>query len=254
MGRRGVTSILSLVAVMLFTMLLVMLTNVVRHADDKVRMQNAVDAATYSGAAVLARGMNSIAFANHLQSETLALTALLRALDDRGSQTARQLLPVMRAVLGTPETDAPVAGDHLLPNYQREVLALFPAMAQTATHEIAMRHGLPQGRLPAGLSQARTAPPSQFGSRGTQPGMLWQSGAWRLAQSMKPIRWAGRCQWSTQGWMAAMRCVFLTLAACRRGRDSSDSRLPRGPSGGCTTTCPLRDAGTPASWGMPTVT
>ena len=174
-GRRGVTSILSLVAVMLFTMLLVMLTNVVRHADDKVRMQNAVDAATYSGAAVLARGMNSIAFANHLQSETLALTALLRALDDRGSQTARQLLPVMRAVLGTPETDSPVAGDHLLPNYQREVIALFPAMAQTATHEIAMRHGLPQGRLPAGLSQARTAPPSQFGSRGPQPGMLWQS-------------------------------------------------------------------------------
>src|ERR1044072_12685 len=83
--QRGVTSLLSLVAVMVFTMLLVMLTNVVRHVDDKVRMQNAADAAAFSGAAVLARGMNSIAFANHLQAETLALTALTRALDERGS-------------------------------------------------------------------------------------------------------------------------------------------------------------------------
>jgi hypothetical protein len=171
--QRGVTSLLSLVAVMVFTMLLVMLTNIVRHADDKVRMQNAADAAAYSGAAVLARGMNAVAFANHLESETFAMTALLRALADRGSQPARQLLPVMQVVLGTPELVSPVAGDRLLPEYQRDVIALFPGLAQETTDEIALRHGLPHGRLPQGASQARTAPPSQFGPRGPQAGVLW---------------------------------------------------------------------------------
>ncbi len=77
------TSLLSLVAVLVFTMLLVMLTNTVRHLDDKVRRQNAADAAAFSGSAMLARGMNAIGFANHLEAETLALTALFRALDDR---------------------------------------------------------------------------------------------------------------------------------------------------------------------------
>jgi hypothetical protein len=171
--QRGVTSLMSLVAVMVFTMLLVMLTNIVRHADDKVRMQNAADAAAYSGAAVLARGMNAVAFANHLEAETLALTALLRALEDRGSQSARQLLSVTRIILGTPESASPLAGDRLLPEYQRDVIALFPGLAQETADEIALRHGLPQGRLPQGLGQARTAPPSQFGPRGPQAGVLW---------------------------------------------------------------------------------
>jgi hypothetical protein len=171
--QRGVTSLLSLVAVMLFTMLLVMLTNVVRHIDDKVRMQNAADAAAFSGAAVLARGMNAVAFANHLQAETFALTALSRALEDRGSQTARQLLPVLRLVLGTPESDVPVSGDRLIPEYQRDVVAVFPDLAREATHEIALRHGLPQGRLQSN-SQAQTSAPASFGPRGAQAGVLWR--------------------------------------------------------------------------------
>jgi hypothetical protein len=117
--------------------------------------------------------MNAIAFANHLQAETFALTALLRALEDRGSQSARQLLPVMQIVLGTPESASPVTGDRLLPEYQRDVIALFPGMALETTNEITLRHGLPQGRLPQGASQARTAPASQFGPRGPQVGVLW---------------------------------------------------------------------------------
>jgi len=173
--ERGVTSVLSLVAVMLFTMLLVMLTNIVRHVDDKVRMQNAADAAAFSGAAVLARGMNAIAFANHLQAETFALTALLRAMEDRGSQTARQLLPVMQVVLGTPEPVLPVSGDRLLPEYQRDVVELFPGLARQVTQEIALRHGLPQGRLPQGMLQGQAVPPARFGPRGPQSGVLWLS-------------------------------------------------------------------------------
>ncbi|WP_197453776.1 pilus assembly protein TadG-related protein [Caulifigura coniformis] len=173
--ERGITSLLSLVAVMLFTMLLVMLTNIVRHVDDKVRMQNAADAAAFSGAAVLARGMNAIAFANHLEAETFALTALLRALEDRGSQTARQLLPVMNVVLGTPEPVLPVTGDRLIPAYQRDVVALFPDLARQVTQEIALRHGLPQGRLPQGTLQAQGVSPAGFGPRGPQSGVLWLS-------------------------------------------------------------------------------
>lgn len=173
--ERGVTSLISLVAVLVFTMLLVMLTNTVRHVDDKVRMQNAADAAAFSGAAVLARGMNAIAFANHLEAETFALTALLRALERRGSQTARQLEPLMEVILGTPEDAVPLSGDHLLPNYQRDVIALFPGEAQETTLEIALRHGLPQGRLPSGSAQARLLASSAFGRRGPQVGTLWRA-------------------------------------------------------------------------------
>jgi hypothetical protein len=170
---RGVTSLMSLVAVLVFTMLLVMLTNIVRHLDDKVRMQNAADAAAYSGAATLARGMNCLAFANHLQAETLAHVALLRALEERGSSSARLLLPMLQSVLGTPEAETLASGDRLISNYQRDVIAVFPMLADETTLEISLRHGLPRGELPPSATQARSLPSSAFGSRGPQPGVLW---------------------------------------------------------------------------------
>lgn len=173
---------MSLVAVLVFTMLLVMLTNTVRHVDDKVRRQNAADAAAYSGGVVLARGMNSIALANHLQSETLALVALYRALDARGSTAAREMLPVLQFTLGTPEPIAPLAGDNLLVNYQRDVLRVMPQRAQDACHEIALRHGLPQGRVPAGRGPVRFSPAADAGPRGPQWGVLWRSSAIAVGQ------------------------------------------------------------------------
>jgi hypothetical protein len=175
--QRGVTSVMSLVAVLVFTMLLVMLTNVMRHLDDKVRMQNAADAAAFSGAVVLSHGMNSIALANHLESETFALVALLRALDQRGSTSARQLLPVMEYVLGTSDLVAAAAGDHLLSNFQRDVVQTIPQLAQEAANEIALRHGLLQGRPPAGSGPVRAQPGSLSGQRGPQWGVLWRTSA-----------------------------------------------------------------------------
>jgi hypothetical protein len=175
--ERGVTSVLSLVAVFAFTMLLVMLTNVVRHVDDKVRMQNAADAATFSGTVVLARGMNSIALANHLQAETLALTALTRALDERGSLPARRLRRMMEFILGSPEHLDPLATNRLLVNYQRDVLRLMPRMSQDTTNEISLRHGLRRGQVADGRGPVRFDPHTGSGSRGPLWGVLWRSSA-----------------------------------------------------------------------------
>ena len=53
--QRGTISIMSVFCLLMFTMVLVMVTNVARHVDDKLRMQNGADAAAYSGGVVLAR-------------------------------------------------------------------------------------------------------------------------------------------------------------------------------------------------------
>lgn len=84
--QRGAISILSVFAIFMFTILLVLIVNVGRQIDDKLRMQNAADAAAYSGASVIARGMNAIAFSNHLECETFALVAYMREGRDRKSE------------------------------------------------------------------------------------------------------------------------------------------------------------------------
>lgn len=81
--QRGTISIVALPTLIMFTILLGMVINVGRHVDDKLKMQNAVDAATYTSGTVLTRGMNGLAFTNHLLSDVFALTALMREGRDR---------------------------------------------------------------------------------------------------------------------------------------------------------------------------
>ena len=50
--ERGTISIVSVFAVLFLAMLLGMVMNVGRHVDGKLRMQNAADAAAYSGGVV----------------------------------------------------------------------------------------------------------------------------------------------------------------------------------------------------------
>jgi hypothetical protein len=83
----GTISLLSVFSLLLLTMLLGMVMNVGRQVDRKVRMQNAADAATYSGGVMLARGMNSLAFTNHLICDVFALTAYMREARDRDSES-----------------------------------------------------------------------------------------------------------------------------------------------------------------------
>jgi hypothetical protein len=85
--ERGSISIVTVFTLLMFTMILVMIVNVGTHIDDKLKMQNASDAATYSGGVVLARGMNALAFSNHLISDVFAMTAFLREGRDRNAES-----------------------------------------------------------------------------------------------------------------------------------------------------------------------
>jgi hypothetical protein len=85
--QQGTISILSVFAVLLLVMLLGMVMNVGRHVDGKIRMQNAADAAAYSGGVVMARGMNTLAFTNHLLCDVFAITAFLREARDANAQS-----------------------------------------------------------------------------------------------------------------------------------------------------------------------
>lgn len=84
--ERGTISIITVFTLLMFTMLLIMIVNVGTHIDDKLKMQNAADASTYSGGVVLARGMNGVAFTNHLLSDVFAMTAFLREGRDRNAE------------------------------------------------------------------------------------------------------------------------------------------------------------------------
>ena len=83
--QRGAISLLSVFGIFLFTVLLGQVMNIGRQIDDKLRMQNAADAAAYSGSVGVARGMNAIAFSNHVLCEVFALTAYMREARDRHS-------------------------------------------------------------------------------------------------------------------------------------------------------------------------
>lgn len=75
--ERGVVSLLTVFVALIFTVIAGMIMNVAQHVDDRMRMQNAADAATYSGGVVMARSTNTLAFSNHLLCEAFALTAYL---------------------------------------------------------------------------------------------------------------------------------------------------------------------------------
>ncbi len=84
--ERGTISIMSVVTIFVFTMVLGMVINAGRQVDEKIRLQNAADAAAYSGGVVMARGLNALAFSNHLEAEVFALVAFMRAGRDAGPQ------------------------------------------------------------------------------------------------------------------------------------------------------------------------
>lgn len=86
-GEEGTISILSVFSLLLLTMLLGMVMNVGRQVDGKIRLQNAADSAAYSGGLVIARGLNTLAFSNHLLCDVLAMTAYMREARDRNAES-----------------------------------------------------------------------------------------------------------------------------------------------------------------------
>ncbi len=101
-SQQGSISILSVFAVLALVMLLGMVMNVGRHADGKIRMQNAADDAAYSGGVMVARELNTLAFTNHLMCEVFALTAIMREARDRNSD--RYVPPILKAWTKVGET------------------------------------------------------------------------------------------------------------------------------------------------------
>lgn len=198
-SEEGAISLLTVFSVLILTMLLGMVMNVGRHADHKIRMQNAADSAAYSGAAVIARGMNTLAFTNNLLFDVFALDAWMREARDRnaerytpeileawrregakfrgsgfekferladaidqpegkvaletdvirafldwGTAAAEPILPMLEYIL---RGDYWPQGDGLIGEFQREVMRVYPDIAQTAALEAARRTGsLDRGR------------------------------------------------------------------------------------------------------------
>ena len=98
--ERGVLSAMGVITIFMLTLLLGMIFNMGKQIDEKLRMQNAADAATYSSTRTLTRGMNAIAYSNHLLCEVFAITAYMRIINDdieegqplESTQAAREAL------------------------------------------------------------------------------------------------------------------------------------------------------------------
>lgn len=112
--ERGTISILTVFALMFFTMVLIMVINVAQHVDDKIKFQNTADASVYSGGVVMARGMNSIAYTNHLLADVFAMTAFLQ---EAQARDAEQAIPTVLD-----------AWQQLAPDFSRAEFAKFPPL------------------------------------------------------------------------------------------------------------------------------
>ncbi|MDP6468373.1 MAG: pilus assembly protein TadG-related protein [Pirellulaceae bacterium] len=85
--QEGSISIVSVFGLMLLVFLLGLVMNAGRQVDQKVKMQNAADSATYAGGVVVGRGMNTLAFTNHLMSDVFAITAFFREGNERNAES-----------------------------------------------------------------------------------------------------------------------------------------------------------------------
>lgn len=85
--QTGSISIASVFSFIFLTMVLGMVINIGRHADRKIKIQNAADSTTFTGGVVVARSMNTLAFTNHLLCDVFGLTAYLREARDRNAES-----------------------------------------------------------------------------------------------------------------------------------------------------------------------
>jgi hypothetical protein len=90
--QRGTIGIVGVFTLLALVILLGMVMNTGQQVDQKIKMQNAADAASYAGGVTLARNMNSLALTNQLLSEVFALTAFMR---EAAARRAESLTPEM---------------------------------------------------------------------------------------------------------------------------------------------------------------
>jgi hypothetical protein len=210
-SQRGTISILSVFAVLMLTMLLGMVMNVGRHVDGKIRMQNAADAVAYSGAVVVARGLNTLAFTNHLLSEVFALTAFMREARDRNSERYvpailaawNEVGPVL-ARSGFPKFDRLGAAIPLKTPLEQELVRAFSEWGAAASEpilpemeEILRQELIPQfqravvqaypdiAQMAAAEVARRNGDPAH--GRGTMAGVLWRGDAMPVGGSSETV-------------------------------------------------------------------
>ena len=117
---------MSVITIFALTLLLGMVVNAGREVDDKIRLQNAADAAAYSGGVVMARGLNALAFANHVEAEVFGLVAYMRTGRDAGPQKDPTTLNFENAILDAWN----VAGQKFSQSSFPKFTALGPAIQQ----------------------------------------------------------------------------------------------------------------------------
>lgn len=127
-NQLGSMSLVSLFGLLLLVILLGMVMNSGQQMDQKVKLQNAVDAGTYSGGIVLSRAMNTLAMTNHLLCDVFALTAYMREAQVRSSTLGPEEL------LDNWERISPILVDAEFPKFA----ALGPAIAEKVPHERAL--------------------------------------------------------------------------------------------------------------------
>jgi hypothetical protein len=142
----GVISLLTVFVMLGCTWLLLLLLNSARHLDSKVRLQNAADAAGQSGVGVLARGMNAIAFANHLEADLLAGVAIFREAQGTplaSSPLVQLVLPFFEQILQGQAGQLPP--DRPIPAFRRDIVEQIPLLADQVTRNVARANGLWRG-------------------------------------------------------------------------------------------------------------
>lgn len=100
-AESGSVSMVHAVAVMFFTVMIVMLINVGHVTHHKVEMQNAADSVAITAATWQARGMNAVTATNHVIGEMLAFVALHEAIGGPRLDNPEELGPA-----DTSEVDA----------------------------------------------------------------------------------------------------------------------------------------------------
>ena len=183
----GSVSIATVFFVLLFAMLLGMLMNIGRHADREIIMQNGTDAAAYTGGVVLSRGMNTLAYTNHLECDVFGVVAYLREAIAREAEAKailrlqeiiqkdpvrrQQAILEMELIITFGNHNAAIANrllptfesilkQELFPDFQRRIRDQTPVIAAAAANEIIQRHapanaGL-AGNIPARFAMFRS--------------------------------------------------------------------------------------------------
>ena len=155
----GVISLLTVFIMLGCTWLLLWVLNSAKQLDSKVRLQNAADTAGQSGVAILARGMNAIAFANQLEADLFAAVAVMQAAPETpaaSSPLVDMLLPVFQEILAGQSGQLP--SQRPIPAFRSDIVRRIPSLADEVTRTVSRANGLWRGPIAANAPDGPQGP------------------------------------------------------------------------------------------------